>query len=135
MSRELGIPVVFPIHPRSAKRLLELGLDAGSIRLLPPVDFLDFLCLESAARLIFTDSGGVQEEASILGVPCVTLRYNTERPETIQIGANVLAGADPDRILECSRLMARTKNDWSQPYGDGQAGKKIVQILREHLQR
>lgn len=129
MAAEFSLPVIYPIHPRSRKMMAEFGLQSRHARLVEPVDFLGFLELESSARLILTDSGGVQEEACILGVPCVTLRDNTERPETIDVGANILAGASPERILECSRLMLAKANNWPNPFGDGTAGKKIVRII------
>jgi UDP-N-acetylglucosamine 2-epimerase (non-hydrolysing) len=97
--------------------------------LVEPVDFFSFLQLESSARLILTDSGGVQEEACILSVPCVTLRDNTERPETLEVGSNILAGVSPDKILECSKEMLSKKNNWENPFGDGTAGEKIVKII------
>ncbi|MFC2044954.1 UDP-N-acetylglucosamine 2-epimerase, partial [Chloroflexota bacterium] len=83
--------------------------------------------------LILTDSGGVQEEACILCVPCVTLRDNTERPETIEVGANILAGTSPDRIVECTRVMLVRKNNWRNPLGDGKAGVRIVNILEREI--
>jgi UDP-N-acetylglucosamine 2-epimerase (non-hydrolysing) len=109
--------------------MVEFNLNARGVRLIEPVDFLGFLQLASNARLILTDSGGVQEEACILSVPCVTLRDNTERPETIEVGANILAGASPDKILEYSKVMLGRENNWSNPFGDGKAGKRIVDIL------
>lgn len=129
VATEFETPVIYPIHPRSRKMMTEFGLKAQHLVLAEPVDFLTFLQLESSARLILTDSGGVQEEACILSVPCVTLRDNTERPETIDVGANILAGASPDRILECSKLMLGKENDWQNPFGDGTAGRKIVEII------
>ncbi len=126
-------PVIYPIHPRSRKRLNEFDLKSKKITLIDPIDFLNFLQLESKARLIFTDSGGVQEEACILGVPCVTLRDNTERPETIEVGSNILAGASSNRILECTELMLNRKNNWENPFGDGTAGRRIVKILEEKI--
>jgi UDP-N-acetylglucosamine 2-epimerase (non-hydrolysing) len=107
----------------------EFHLEPQNLTLIDPVDFFAFLQLESNARLILTDSGGVQEEACILKVPCVTLRDNTERPETIEVGANVLAGASSDRILECSKMMLGRENNWLNPFGDGTAGRKIVKIV------
>jgi len=124
-------PVIYPIHPRSQKRMNEFDLRSKKITLIDPIDFLSFLQLESEARLIFTDSGGVQEEACILSVPCVTLRDNTERPETIEVGSNILAGASSNRILECTELMLNRKNDWENPFGDGTAGRRIVEILEQ----
>jgi len=129
VNEQFAIPVIYPIHPRAKKRLKEFKLKAPSIKMISPLDYLSFLYLESNAELVLTDSGGVQEETCILGVPCVTLRYNTERPETVEVGANVLAGADPDEIVKKTELMLNRKNRWKNPFGDGNAGKRIVQIL------
>jgi len=128
-----GMPIVYPIHPRSRKMMKEYGFDPGKIVLTEPIDYLSFLTLESRAKLVFTDSGGVQEEACILKVPCVTLRDNTERPETIEVGANTLAGAEPKRILEKTKLMIDDDRGWPNPFGDGKAGERIVSILEERL--
>lgn len=113
------------------------NLEPKNLELVEPLDFLGFLQLEKNAKLILTDSGGVQEEACILGIPCVTLRDNTERPETLEVGSNILAGTIPERILECCRIMlnktndSRLKtNDWQNPFGDGKAGERIVKILQ-----
>ncbi|MCX6005497.1 MAG: UDP-N-acetylglucosamine 2-epimerase (non-hydrolyzing), partial [Chloroflexi bacterium] len=92
LTKKFNIPVVYPIHPRSRKMMSQFGLDASEINLIDPVDFLEFLVLESNAKLVLTDSGGVQEESCILNVPCVTLRDNTERMETIELGSNIIAG-------------------------------------------
>ncbi|HEY41102.1 MAG TPA: UDP-N-acetylglucosamine 2-epimerase (non-hydrolyzing) [Dehalococcoidia bacterium] len=119
VQQEFSLPVIFPVHPRTRKRIVEFGLEVGSgIRLIEPVGFLEFLQLEQYARLILTDSGGVQMEACILSVPCVTLRDNTEWTETIEVGANVLSGCEPDRILESVKLMLGRERDWSNPFGD-----------------
>jgi len=133
IATEFETTVIYPIHPRSRKMMTEFNLEPKNITLIEPLDFLDFLQLESNARLILTDSGGVQEESCILGVPCVTLRDNTERPETIEVGSNVLAGALPERILECSKAMLGRTNNWENPFGDGKAGKRIVDILGEEI--
>jgi len=125
----LRIPVVYPMHPRSRKMMMEFGLQPHRLVLVEPEDFLNFLQLESNARLVLTDSGGVQEETCILRVPCVTLRDNTERPETIEVGANILAGTSPEKILKCSRTMLGRKKNWENPFGDGEAGRRIVDIL------
>lgn len=128
---EFGLPVVYPIHPRARKMMNHFGLKANGIELIEPVDYLSFLQLESKAKLVLTDSGGVQEETCILRVPCVTLRDNTERPETIEINSNVLVGTEPERIFEGVKLMLERKNNWRNPFGDGKAGKRIVEILSE----
>jgi UDP-N-acetylglucosamine 2-epimerase (non-hydrolysing) len=126
---EFCLPVIYPIHPRSRKMMSYFNLEPKNLELIEPLDFLSFLQLESNAKLILTDSGGIQEESCILGVPCVTLRNNTERPETLEVGSNILAGASPDRILECSRIMLGRENDWRNPFGDGKAGRRIADIL------
>jgi UDP-N-acetylglucosamine 2-epimerase (non-hydrolysing) len=123
-----GVPVVYPVHPRARKMMEGFGLDPG-LMLIEPVDFLTFLQLEKNARLILTDSGGVQEEACILGVPCVTLRDNTERPETVEVGANVIAGMEPNGILEKAKMMDKAKRAWENPFGDGKAALRIVRAL------
>jgi len=129
VAAEFKTPVIYPLHPRSRKMVSEFHLKPQNLTLIEPVDFLSFLQLESNARLILTDSGGVQEEACILNVPCVTLRDNTERPETLEVGANILAGASPDRILEHSKAMLGRENNWVNPFGDGTAGRQIVKII------
>jgi UDP-N-acetylglucosamine 2-epimerase (non-hydrolysing) len=130
VAEEFGIPLIYPVHPRSRKQIEEFGLQADGVRLIEPVDFLSFLQLEKNAKLVLTDSGGVQEEACVLGVPCVTLRDNTERPETVEVGSNVLAGAESDRILECTKMMLLRGNSWVNPFGDGDAGRRTVDLLR-----
>ena len=129
LASEFGLPAVYPIHPRSRKMMAEFGLKPRNLNLTEPIDFLSFLQLESNAKLILTDSGGVQEEACILKIPCVTLRDNTERPETLEVGANILAGASSDKILDCVKFMLSKKNKWTNPFGDGKAGKRIVEII------
>jgi UDP-N-acetylglucosamine 2-epimerase (non-hydrolysing) len=106
------------------------GLKPQNIKIIEPIDFFSFLELESNARLVLTDSGGVQEEACILRVPCVTLRDNTERPETIEVGANILAGASSDKIVDCVEIMLNRENNWINPFGDGKAGRRIVEIIK-----
>ncbi|MGB3950133.1 MAG: UDP-N-acetylglucosamine 2-epimerase, partial [Candidatus Methanoculleus thermohydrogenotrophicum] len=126
--REYSLPVIFPMHPRTRKMVEQFGISLDGISVMNPVGFLEFLQLESNARLVLTDSGGVQEETCILGVPCVTLRENTERPETIEVGANVLAGTGADRILASARQMLSRTGTWENPYGDGMASRMIVTI-------
>ncbi|MBI4333592.1 MAG: UDP-N-acetylglucosamine 2-epimerase (non-hydrolyzing) [Chloroflexi bacterium] len=126
---EYRMPVIYPIHPRSRKNLSALGLDAGGLTLIEPTSYVDFLALELNAALVLTDSGGVQEETCILRVPCVTLRDNTERPETVEVGANILAGASRENILNCAELMLGKKPAWPNPFGDGTAAHRILQII------
>lgn len=130
--------IVFPIHPRTAKRLREFGLEkrAASIKALhriEPTGYLDLLVLEKQAALVMTDSGGLQEESCFFRVPCVTLRANTERPETLEIGANVLAGTDAARVRQAVRQQLDRKRDWSNPYGDGTTSRQIAAIVDEAL--
>ena len=132
IAAEYDLPVIYPVHPHSQRRMAEFDLKPKNLRLIDPVDYLGFLQLESNAKLIFTDSGGVQEEACILRIPCVTLRDNTERPETIEIGSNILAGASQDKILKCSKVMLSKQNSWINPYGDGKAGPRIVKQILEN---
>ena len=129
MAAEFNLPVIYPIHPRSRKMIRYFNLKPRNIELIEPLGFLTFLRLEANARLILTDSGGVQEEACILHVPCITLRDTTERPETLEVGANILAGDNPYRILESVKLMLNKGNNWLNPFGDGRAGKRIIEIL------
>ncbi|MFH1647689.1 MAG: UDP-N-acetylglucosamine 2-epimerase (non-hydrolyzing) [Chloroflexota bacterium] len=130
---EFNMPVFYPVHPRSKKMMAEFGLKPRNIVLAEPVDFLAFLQLESRARLILTDSGGVQEEACILKVPCVTLRDNTERPETVTVGANIIAGSKPENIVRAVRDMLKRDRDWDNPFGDGRAAGRIVATLEGKL--
>ena len=128
---EFSLPIVFPMHPRTAKMVQAFGLSLDGIKVTKPLGYLDFLQLEANARLVLTDSGGLQEESCILGVPCVTLRDNTERPETVEVGANVLAGAEPGVMLSCAREMLAQGRSWVNPFGDGRAGERVVRkVLR-----
>ena len=101
----------------------------GSIKLTEPLDYLNFLKLEAGAKLVLTDSGGVQEESCILGVPCVTLRDNTERPETVEVGSNVLAGIKSENIVESARRMLLKDKGWKNPFGDGKAAERIIKLI------
>lgn len=125
--KSFGFPVLLPVHPRTRNKLEKFNLRlSDKIILLEPLGFLEFLQLERHSRLILTDSGGVQEEACILKVPCVTLRNNTERPETLEVGANILAGINAQKIKNCVELMLKSERKWEPPFGDGTAGVKIV---------
>ena len=123
-------PIIYPIHPRTMKRIKEFRLEVPTgIRLIEPFGFFEFLQLEANAKLILTDSGGVQEETCILRVPCVTLRENTERPETLEVGSNVLTGINQNKILEGVKFMLNKNKNWNNPFGDGKAGNRIIKIL------
>ena len=126
-------PCVFPVHPRTRKRLAESDLQARLDRVdcllaIPPVGYLDFVSLLVHAQIVLTDSGGIQEESCVLQVPCVTMRESTERPESIEVGANTVAGLGPDRILSAFGRMVDAPRDWSNPYGDGKAAGRIVDV-------
>jgi UDP-N-acetylglucosamine 2-epimerase (non-hydrolysing) len=131
LHREYSMPIVFPVHPRTQKLISDFGFNTDFLLTMEPVDYFTFLLLEKHANLILTDSGGVQEEACILCVPCVTLRENTERPETIEVGANTLAGSDASLILKSVQFMLSKERAWINPFGDGNAGEKIVHLLME----
>jgi UDP-GlcNAc3NAcA epimerase len=122
-------PVVFPAHPRASAALAASGVSLDSnVRLLPPAGYLDFAALASQARLVLTDSGGVQKEAYWYGVPCVTLRTTTEWVETVETGWNRLVGTDPDLIVQAVRE-ARTPAERPVLYGDGRAAERIASLL------
>lgn len=133
------LPVVFPIHPRTRAAAERLGLGARleqpGIRLLPPLGYLEMLGLTREATLVLTDSGGLQEETTALGVPCITLRENTERPVTLTEGTNTLTGADPEKILQCFEeiLTSGGKRGRIPEYWDGRASERIAAILRDWL--
>jgi UDP-N-acetylglucosamine 2-epimerase (non-hydrolysing) len=133
VQKEFGFPIIYPIHPRAKKQLALFKAEVKGVKVVEGLDYLSFLQLESNAKLILTDSGGIQEEACILHIPCVTLRYNTERPETLEVGANALAGADPTEIVRKADLMLSKHRDWENPFGDGKAGEKIIRILRKEF--
>jgi UDP-N-acetylglucosamine 2-epimerase (non-hydrolysing) len=137
--REIGhdLPIIFPVHPRTVRMLQQIGLggiDGGAgeaVRRLEPLGYLDFLHLQKRAALVLTDSGGIQEETSILGVPCLTLRDNTERPVTITHGTNRLVGTDPGRIVAAARLALRrgTRRRRTIPLWDGRAAARIAKVF------
>lgn len=127
------LPVVLPLHPRTAKRIAEHGLSLPSvIRVIEPLGYLDTLRLESAANMILTDSGGVQKEAYFHGVPCVTLRDETEWTELVEVGANVLTGADAVRI-RCALSAPPSRPSSADVYGDGFTAERILQDLISRL--
>lgn len=127
---EHQVEVIYPIHPRAEKRLDEFGIEVpSSVRTVEPLEYLDFLKLESEANLIMTDSGGVQEEACILRVPCVTMRDNTERPETVDVGANRLSSVDSDAITRNINIMMQKHTSWDNPFGGGTAAEQILDEL------
>ncbi len=137
VAAKASLTVVFPIHPRTERTVKQFGLSrllkAPGLKVIEPTGYLDMLELERNAALVFTDSGGLQEEAAFFQVPFVTLRENTERPETLEIGANVLAGTDPRRILEAADRQLHAARGWPNPYGDGTTGPKIAEAVAAFL--
>lgn len=127
------LPLLFPLHPRTRQRIVDYGLDDFTARLtlLDPVGYLDFLALQQHAAVVITDSGGIQEETTYLGVPCLTVRENTERPVTMEIGSNILVGQDMAQMrAEVARILAGdAKTGGIPPLWDGCAGERIAQVL------
>lgn len=130
-----GLPVIFPVHPRTAKTLRELPGFPTNIRLVEPQPYLEFNWLVKHAKAVITDSGGVTEETTVMGIPCLTLRDSTERPETVTIGTNELLGTDPANIAPAmDRLFSgQWKKGGIPPLWDGRAGERIVEILAREL--
>ncbi|MFA7193545.1 MAG: UDP-N-acetylglucosamine 2-epimerase (non-hydrolyzing) [Candidatus Paceibacterota bacterium] len=128
------LPILLPGHPRLIKMIDQFKIKpCEKIIIIEPVDYLDFIQLEKNSKIIMTDSGGIQEEACILKVPCVTLRDNTERPETIEVGANILAGADSEKILSSVKTMIDFNKIWENPFGVGDASRKIIDAILDKL--
>jgi len=158
------LPIIFPVHPRTLNRIKEfnfedyfnfnsvLSTQPPHIYCVDPLGYLDFLCLMSNSKLVLTDSGGMQEETTVLGIPCITMRENTERPVTITFGTNILAGVQKEQIISAAlsqlkkyysislNIMINTQNStlstqhsFSPPLWDGKAGYRIVQILVEKI--
>jgi len=123
--------VIFSAHPRTQKRIADFGLHADQLQVLDPLSYLEFLGMQSRATVVITDSGGIQEETTYLGIPCLTLRENTERPVTVSLGTNVLVGRDPDKLRsEVSRILAgQAKKGTIPPLWDGHAGERIATLL------
>lgn len=123
--------VVFPVHPRTRQRMTTSGLQAKNLHLLEPLPYIEFIALQRRARVVITDSGGIQEETTYLGVPCLTLRNNTERPITIDLGTNVLVGQSAEKLrCELSKILeGHAKSGVIPPLWDGHAGERIAEIL------
>jgi UDP-N-acetylglucosamine 2-epimerase (non-hydrolysing) len=127
------LKIVFPVHPRTRQRIQDFGFDASRLHLLEPQPYIEFLSLQRRAAVVITDSGGIQEETTYLGVPCLTLRENTERPITVSMGTNVLVGKDKNKLhSELSRIVAGdAKRGEIPPLWDGHAGERIARIVEE----
>jgi len=134
------LPIVFPMHPRTRNNLARSKLGQrvakmSGLRTIDPVGYLDFLKLMSSAKLVLTDSGGIQEETTILKVPCLTLRENTERPVTAEVGSNRIVGTDPERVLSAYRdvMAGRGREPGTPLLWDGHAADRIARLLAERL--
>jgi UDP-N-acetylglucosamine 2-epimerase (non-hydrolysing) len=130
-------PVLFPIHPRTRSRISQMGLSDGTrVRMIEPLGYLEFLGLQRDAQLVITDSGGIQEETTFLGIPCITVRENTERPVTLSAGTNVLVGRDMGRLK--SEAFAALNGRWRSasvpPLWDGHAGSRIADVILDQFQ-
>jgi UDP-N-acetylglucosamine 2-epimerase (non-hydrolysing) len=126
------LSVVFPVHPRTRQRIAALGINFENLRLLDPMPYIEFLSLQMRATVVITDSGGIQEETTYLGIPCLTLRPNTERPITVTSGTNVLVGDDGECLAaELARILeGKHKKGAIPPLWDGRAGDRIAEILK-----
>jgi UDP-N-acetylglucosamine 2-epimerase (non-hydrolysing) len=133
------LPIVFPVHPRTRKTISELGFSEHiaripGLRLIEPLGYIDFLSLHSKSRLVLTDSGGIQEETTVLGIPCVTLRESTERPITVEMGTNVVVGTEPQKITEAAFAAldrSRSGRHKVPPLWDGHTAERILDALIE----
>jgi len=137
-----GMPVVFPMHPRTRKMWRQFGLQDEVTRLphlqvIDPLGYIDFLRLMDSARLVLTDSGGIQEETTVLGVPCLTLRKNTERPITVRQGTNRVVGSNSERIIEEADVILKkgTRKPHRPKFWDGRAAHRIVEVLLKTMKR
>lgn len=129
VSRDLE--VVFPAHPRTRQRIADFGLDSRQLRVMDPLPYVDFLALQSRATVVITDSGGIQEETTYLGIPCLTVRENTERPITVSLGTNILVGRDRDKLRTelALILVGKGKKGSVPPLWDGKTGERIAALL------
>lgn len=130
------IKIIWPLHPRTAKTMEDFGLKDGSFLILPPQSYIDFLALQKNARFVITDSGGVQEETTILDVPCLTIRTETERPVTCELGTSEVVGVEKEKIISAAQRANR--GDWKRraaeiPLWDGKAAERIMKIIAEYL--
>jgi len=125
------IPILFPVHPRTRSKLKEFGLKAEGVSIIEPIGYLDMLYMIKDATMVLTDSGGLQEETTVLGIPCVTIRENTERPITVELGTNYLVGTSPEAILSAAGeiLLGNAKKGTIPPLWDGHAAKRIAEVL------
>ncbi len=136
VSNKYKLTVVWPIHPRTQKMIEEFGYSGllgkiHNLKIIKPVGYFDSLMLQKNAKLVLTDSGGMQEESCMLGTPSVTLRDNTERPESIEVGASILSGVGKENIITSIEEMINKKFDWENPFGKGDTAEQILDILEK----
>ena len=134
LSEKYQCPFVFPAHPKTQKKIAEYGIDTGNLLITPPQGYLDFLQLEAGCKALLTDSGSLQEEACILQIPCITIREDTERQETVEIGANILVPADEAEILCAVSTMLNRPRTWENPFGVRGTGERIMHNI-QHIYR
>jgi len=130
-SASKDLAVVFPVHPRTRQRIREFGIETTNLYLVEPMPYLEFLALQARATVVITDSGGIQEETTYLGVPCLTLRHNTERPITVELGTNMLIGDDMSKLrTELSKILSGNgKRGTIPPLWDGRASERIADVI------
>jgi len=138
ISEKYNFPIIFPLHPRTKDRIKKFKLEEKvseikNLKITNPLGFLDLLMLEENAKLILTDSGGIQEEACTLKIPCVVMRKTSDRPESIEIGAAILAWCDPQKIMDSIEIMLKKPKDWENSFGDGKASEKIINTIKKGL--
>jgi len=138
ISQKYDLPIIFPIHPRTKNRLMLFDLldritKIKSLKLTNPLGYLDFLLLLSKASIVLTDSGGVQQEACILRVPCITLRTETEWIETVEVKANIVTGTKPDEVLKGVEKMLNSDRDWRNPFGEEGSARMIIEIITQEI--
>ena len=130
VAEKFGFPMIFPVHPHTGKKINEQQiLLFSNIRKIKPISYLKSITLIKNCLFVLTDSGGIQEEATILKTPCITLRDNTERPESIEVGANVLVGSSPEQIMKEVMKAIKSDRSWNNPFGDGHSSHKIIDII------
>ena len=134
------LPIIFPIHPRTRNNIISMNLhkridSLPRLHLIDPIGYLDFLKLQSSARVVLTDSGGIQEETTVLNIPCITLRENTERPVTVEMGSNQIVGTDTKKIVEAFRIVMNGNFRKSRvpPLWDGRAAERIVEVIEQEF--
>ena len=136
ISKQDKLSIVWPIHPRTSSNIAKFNLKDRlnkilGLKIIEPVGYFDSLILQQNAKMVMTDSGGLQEESCILGTPCITLRENTERPESVEVGGNILAGVKSTSIIKAYKIFSKNNKKWKNPFGSGDSAKKIISILKK----